>query len=1022
MDSTDTASRTTKPVPAEEAAELAWRHFALSGQVAPLPSERDQNYRLDAEDGSTWVLKISQSGEDSSVMDFQNRVLQRLHDRSTSIRVPRLRPTRDSRSMVEVTASPGDLHIIRLLSFLPGTPMARVRPHTPALLRDLGRVVAEIDGALVDFEHPAMHRELKWDLRHGQAAAEKFLRHVEDPRRHRLVEQFLDRYDREARPRLEAMRRSVIHGDANDHNVLVHESLEGQRVTGLIDFGDMVHSYTIGGLAIAAAYAMLDKADPLAAAGQVARGYHECFPIPEDEIDLLVDLIALRLCVSVTSAAEARIREPDNEYLGVTEAPAWRLLERLAALPAGLVTAVLRDACGGAACPRSAAVIGWLSAHRDEIGPVASADMSSAGVVDLGVDSTELAREPDREPSVALAAVLARRRAEHGSAVLVGPYGQARRLGEPAALEPADDLPEPHSVHLGIDLYFDAPTDVLAPLPGTVHDVRAASGPQGGTTVLLQHEPAPDVLFHTLYRHLEPSTLAPLAPGRTVQRGERLGAVVGPRNEGEPPHLHLQLITDPLGLGAAFPGSARPGQRRVWRCLSPDPTHLAGLPGDVRGLTHASAGQLRKRRSSHLGPTLSLAYHRPLHIVSGRGQYLYDEWGRAYLDCVNNVCHVGHCHPTVVRAGQDQMAVLNTNTRYLHEHVVRYAERLCATLPSELEVCYFVCSGSEANELALRLARTHTGGADFVVLAGGYHGNTQGLVDVSSYKFDGPGGHGAPEHVHRVPLPDTYRGSYRADDPEAARRYAEDVRDAARRAATSPRRLAGFIAEAMPGCGGQIILPEGYLAEAYGAVRDAGGVCIADEVQTGFGRPGTHFWAFQTQGVTPDIVTMGKPIGNGHPLGAVVTTRAIAQSFVTGMEYFNTFGGNPVSCAIGLAVLDVIDAEDLQARAQGVGEELRAGLGALQARHALIGDVRGAGLFVGVELVRDRSSRTPATAEATYVVNRMRDKGILLSTDGPDENVLKIKPPMVFDEQNAHDLCAALDEVLGETVLSRSIG
>ena len=421
--------------------------------------------------------------------------------------------------------------------------------------------------------------------------------------------------------------------------------------------------------------------------------------------------------------------------------------------------------------------------------------------------------------------------------------------------------------------------------------------------------------------------------------------------------------------------------------------------------------QLRER---YLGRALSISYREPLKIVRGEGQYLFDEEGRAYLDCVNNVCHIGHCHPRVVDAAAGQMATLNTNTRYLHDHLVEYARRLAETMPGDLEVCFFVCSGSEANELALRLARSATGRRDVIVVEGAYHGNTTGLIEISPYKFEGPGGEGRPAHVRVAPMPDGYRGTYRYGDPESATRYAAAVADEIAGARADGREIAAFFCESMLGCAGQIVLPDGYLHEAYEHVRKAGGVCVADEVQVGFGRVGSHFWAFETQGVVPDIVTLGKPIGNGHPIGAVVTTRRVAEAAHTGMEYFNTFGGNPVSCAVALAVLDVIEEEGLQARAAEVGAHLKAGLMSLAARHAMIGDVRGLGLFLGIELVREAESLTPATREAAEAIELMKERGVLLSTDGPFENVIKIKPPLVFSRENADELVAVLDEVLGE--------
>jgi 4-aminobutyrate aminotransferase-like enzyme len=421
-------------------------------------------------------------------------------------------------------------------------------------------------------------------------------------------------------------------------------------------------------------------------------------------------------------------------------------------------------------------------------------------------------------------------------------------------------------------------------------------------------------------------------------------------------------------------------------------------------------------RQIHLGPNLSLAYRTPLHIVRGALQYLYDADGREYIDAVNNVAHVGHCHPRVVRAGQQQMAQLNTNSRYLHSLVVRYAERLCATLPEPLRVCFFVNSGSEACDLALRLARTHTGSTATVVIDGAYHGNTSELVRISPYKYDGPGGAGQPDYVRKIATPDTYRRSGLSAEAESEGSGSEggSVRKAIDDLAEAGQTRPAFIAESLMGSCGQIVFPAGFLDAAFRQTRAAGGVCIADEVQVGFGRVGTHFWGFETQGVVPDIVVMGKPMGNGHPIGAVVTTPAIAASFNNGMEYFSTFGGNPVSCAIGLAVLDVIQDEGLQDRALHVGEHLRQGVRELASHYAIIGDVRGLGLFVGVELVCDRTTLAPAPEATTYVCNRLSELGVLVSVDGPRRNVLKIKPPLVFSDANVSRFVETLDRVLGE--------
>jgi 4-aminobutyrate aminotransferase-like enzyme len=557
---------------------------------------------------------------------------------------------------------------------------------------------------------------------------------------------------------------------------------------------------------------------------------------------------------------------------------------------------------------------------------------------------------------------------------------------------------------------------VRAPLDGTVHLVAENAAPKDyGPLVILRHEIPADEPFFTLYGHLDAASVAELAPGRTVRAGEAFAAVGAPPRNGDWwPHVHVQIILDLLGLDADFPGVAAPGRRSLWTGLSPDPNLLLGIPADRFPRPEPDKSETLAARRAHVGPNLSVSYREPLKIVRGWMRHLYDDMGRAYLDAYNNVPLVGHGHPRVVRAVREQMGLLNTNTRYLHDNLVRYAARLTALMPEPLRVAYVLNSASEANELALRLARTHTGREDVVVLESAYHGHTTGLIDISPYKFDGPGGRGRKPWVHVAPLPDDYRGPFKRDDPEAGPKYAAAVGRLLAEEVAPRGGPAAFIAETLPSVAGQIVLPPGYLREAYRHVRAAGGLCIADEVQVGFGRLGTHFWGFETQGVVPDIVVLGKPIGNGFPLAAVVTTEAVAASFANGMEFFSTFGGNPVACAAGLAVLDVMAEEGLQERALRVGERFIAGLRRLAERHLIVGDVRGSGLFLGVELVRDRRTLEPAAAEAAYAVERLRERGILTGTDGPLHNVLKVRPPLCFTEEDADLFVSVLDEILAE--------
>ncbi len=995
--------------------------YGMQVEARALPGEHDRNFALKADDRQRFVLKIARAGEQWATLDLQNSALAHLAQQAPDLRIPRLLKTHTEQAIATVKGSgESSTHLTRLLSYLPGKALAQTKPQTPALLHSLGTMLGTLDKALLNFTHPAAQRELKWDVSRASWIRE-YLQYIPSPQRRALVERLLTRFETDALPLLPMLRQSVIHNDANDYNVLVdYSGPDHMPVVALVDFGDMLHAPIISELAIAAAYAMMNKADPLASAASLVAGYAGVLPLTDEELSVLFDLICARLCVSVTNSAYQQQNEPDNAYLTISEQPAWRLLEQLAAISPRFACYTFRHACGLEPCPTSSVLVNWLQAHANEISPIVEPDltMENIPIFDLSVGSPEPGSSLETRDTDVLAQKLSGYMQVVHSPVGIGRYNEARIIHSRVEQHvESNDGPAWPTIHLGLDLFIAADSPVYAPLAGIVYSFGQSGDTLGSrATLVLEHTVAAGTLtFYTLYGNVSRAPVATLYKGMPIEQGAQIGRIGRePASDGLPPHLHFQLVTDMLDRQGHFPAYVLPDERDVWLSLCPDPNLVAGLPAARFPAASMSKEQITVSRGQHIGPSLSISYRQPLEIVRGSMQYLYSEDGRAYLDAVNNVSHVGHCHPNVVRAAQEQMAVLNTNTRYLHEKLVRYSERLCATLPEPLRVCYFVCSGSEANELALRLARAHTRQRDMVVVDVAYHGNTSSLIDISPYKFNGPGGTGKPAHVQVVPMPDTYRGQFKADDPRAGVQYARFVQEAIEQIQEQQRNVAAFICESMPGCGGQIVLPPDYLREAYRYTRNAGGVCIADEVQTGFGRVGTHFWAFETQGVVPDIVTMGKPIGNGHPLAAVVTTPAIAASFANGMEYFNTFGGNPVSCTTGMAVLDVIEQEHLQAHALQVGSHLLHELRSLTEKHPLIGDVRGLGLFVGIELVRDRETLAPAPEQASYVANRMRDRGILLSTDGPFHNVLKIKPPLVFTQHNADELVSALDTILDE--------
>lgn len=417
-----------------------------------------------------------------------------------------------------------------------------------------------------------------------------------------------------------------------------------------------------------------------------------------------------------------------------------------------------------------------------------------------------------------------------------------------------------------------------------------------------------------------------------------------------------------------------------------------------------------RRREKLLGSAYRLFYEDPVHIVRGAGVWLFDSDGRKYLDMYNNVPHVGHCHPHVVAALTKQIATLNTHTRYLHENVLDYAERLTGKFPAELDIAMFSCTGSEANELALRIARTCTGGTGLIVTDFAYHGNTKAIYEISTEDIPPDE---VPDYVVTVPNPDVYRGEHRGAD--AGVRYAEYLDEALAKLERRGVKPAAFIVDTILSSGGVVATPPGYLRKAAEIIRRAGGLFVADEVQPGFGRTGRNFWGYEVDAVIPDIVTMGKPMGNGHPFAATVTRRDLVDEFSQHAHYFNTFGGNPVSCAAGLAVLDVIEQEELQANALDVGLYLNEGLAELASRHESIGDVRGDGLFKAVEFVVDRDARKPTVSSARRIVNALRERRILTGTTGVDDNILKIRPPMVFSKENADMFLQEFDEVLSSS-------
>ncbi|KQV16308.1 4-aminobutyrate aminotransferase [Rhizobium sp. Root1203] len=982
--------------------------YGIEGTVDPLPGEHDLNYRIRGADGGEFLLKLH-ADEDAESLNMQVAVLE--HLAGTAADLPVSRSLRDRAGLLLTQADIRGPRKGRLLTWLPGGIWARA-DRNAASAETLGHLLGRLDRSLETFSHSGADRIYAWDI--GRAAMHlPDIDLIDNPEKRAVVRAILEHFVSDVLPRLDTCRRQVIHNDANDYNVLL--DADG-GVSGLLDFGDMVETWRVIEIAVAAAYALIGSQDAVGTIGILAAAYHEVNPISQTEASLIFDLVRTRYAVSMCMAAK-QIREfPENLYLLVSQEDVWRELQRIERENRAVAIARIRDACGFLPIPHAPDVVRWLENNAHDFAAIIRPTVKQPKVATF--DFSEAAIETEGWEGLNSAAaenLISARILKEGADFGIGLYGENRAIYKGDAFE-TTVASQRRSVHLGIDIFAPAHEPIHAPFGGTVAFLNDDAVQFGfGPTVLLEHKTNGGDIFWTLYGHLSRDRWATLSIGQAIAKGEAFAAFGTPEENGQwSPHLHFQIVTDHLGLEARMHGVGVAAQWQIWREISPDPSVVFGLSVPASVIVARDKDFLVRERHRHIGRSLSIAYSSaPLKIVGGEGAHLVDETGTRWLDMVNNVCHVGHCHPRVVKAAQTQMAHLNTNSRYLHDSLVEYARRLTALFPDPLNVCFLVNSGSEANDLAIRLARAYTGNRGVLTVDHAYHGHLTSLIDVSPYKFAGRGGEGRPAHVRVAEMPDLYRGAYRYGDPDAGGKYALDVKRQVEALQEEGRNPALFFSEGILGTGGQLVLPENYLREAYAYVRAAGGLCLADEVQVGFGRVGSHMWAHETQGVVPDIVTLGKPIGNGHPMAAVVTTEAIAGSFANGMEYFNTFGGNPVSAEIGLAVLDVIRDERLVHHCRTVGDRLMDGARALAGRHAIIGDVRGYGLFNGIELVRDRRSLEPAAHELEVLITDMKQRHrILLSSEGPHHNVLKIKPPAAFSYNDCDTFLDALDDTL----------
>ncbi|WP_154224057.1 aminotransferase class III-fold pyridoxal phosphate-dependent enzyme [Marinicella rhabdoformis] len=990
----------------ENIKKLLWQHYQLKGELIALVGDCDLNFLLDT-GNKKYTVKLS--AENAEGLNFEQSMLGHMAEQKPPMQTPQLIKNTSQQAITSLD-TPGH-KTLRVLTWLSGDLWASYSPKSSSMRYQLGEKAAQLDLALKDFKYTSADKVFDWDLAQALWVETELALLTEDEQQ--LVMPFVDRFKVHLGAYQE-LRSQVIHNDINDHNIVVNQ--QSGEVTGFIDFGDAVKSQLINEVAIASAYAASDCAQPLEAVTEVVTGFHSVLPLTETELAHLYHLIAMRAVVSVVKSKQARTVQPDNAYKNVSEAGFWLFLKRWSNVHPDWAEATFRHACGFDANVNYSVLVKTLNDSRFNLNDMMPSQINKSRChhPDMSVGSVFLGNSADYSNFDLIDFKINQLQKCHPDAHIAGGYGECRPFYTSDAFKlQGNQGYEYRTCHLGLDVWSSAHAPVHAPLDGEVISAHINPGDKDyGPTLIVKHE-INGLAFYTLYGHLSHESLGISPVGKKVKRGDLLCTLGLPHeNGGWSPHLHFQIISNLLGNTHDFAGACRPKDWPIMKQICLDPMHL--LTPETKAPEAQGNENLFAYRQKHLGYSLSLAHGYPIQMLRGDGVYMLDQWGQKYLDTCNNVAHVGHEHPAVVQAGQEQMALLNTNSRYLHPEIVAFTQALLKTLPDELSVVHCVNSGSEANELAMRMAKAYSGGKDVIALESGYHGNANACIDISSYKFDGTGGAGAPEQTHILPLPDTFRGLYQGEN--AAQKYAQHADDVLDALSKDNKQVAAFISEIIVSCGGQIEPPVGYFKQVYQSVRVAGGLCIADEVQTGCGRVGSHFWAFQRHDVVPDIVTIGKPIGNGHPLAVVVCTSEVAKRFANGMEYFNTFGGNPVSARIGRAVLEIIDKEQLQQQAAEVGQYLIDGLNILKQKHPIIADVRGVGLFLGFELCND--DKKPLPEHASYLANRMREQGILISTDGPDHNVIKIKPPITFDRQHADELLGRLAAVMNETLMS----
>ncbi|WP_160010864.1 aminotransferase [Rhizobium sp. 18055] len=957
-------------VTAAEAGDILLSHYGLSGTLSELGSQQDRNYRIDTGE-QRYVLKICHMVYETLELEAQNAAIRHLSAIADAPRVPRVIASTDGQDIVAVGIR-DRTYQVRVLEYLEGEGLSKPAYLPKQTVAALGALCANLAKSLADFEHPGLDRNLQWDLRRAGPVAVQLLSAITDSAARDRIAKNMVAAVRRVQPFAPALRLQAVHHDVTGDNVVSRRDKHGRLIPdGVIDFGDIIRGWLVGDLAVTCA-SLLHQADgdPFFVLPAI-KAYHDVYPLKAEELRALWPLVVARAVILVASSEQQISIDPENEYVRGNLALEQRIFDTAVAVPFDLMEAAILTTAG-VAVP-AVATDDWHPLLPD-------LDLQKMLYVDLGVESQHFAAGNWAQGDMDWR-LLARAASEADAA--------ATRYGEYRLSRAHQLSAKPSATYaLHADICLTAGQTIAAPFAGKVswqnHHLVLA-----GEAISL---------------HLDGLDLA-VEDGAELEAGQTIGTVSGePSSLGG---LRVQLSTL---KGAEPPLFCIPAEVFAWSTLCPSPAALLGAGVEApKPLT----AEILAARNAHFAAPQKHYYTTPPQVERGWKEHMFDVEGRAYLDMVNNVTILGHGHPRLADAVSEQWLRLNTNSRFNYAAVADFSARLADLAPDGLDTVFLVNSGSEANDLALRLAWAHTGARNMLSLLEAYHGWSAASDAVSTSIADNPLALTTrPDWVHPVMSPNTYRGDFRG--PGSTGDYLHSVFAALEQIDHRGERLAGFIAEPVYGNAGGITLPDGYLAAVYGQVRARGGVCIADEVQVGYARLGHHFWGFEQQQVVPDIITVAKGMGNGHPLGAVITARAIADSLEKEGYFFSSSGGSPVSSVVGSTVLDIMADEGLQQNARDIGDHLKSRLVALMDHHPLVGAVHGMGLYLGVEFVRDRTTLEPATEETAAICTRLLDLGVIMQPTGDHLNVLKIKPPLCITSQSADFFAEMLEKVLAE--------